>query len=85
MANLRHSSIFFAHNQLYHDSFDTKDFLVKWHWFWVHVWCTQDDFDDLQHFLQIIHCASLLMKADYLTKGLFNKKYEVNCHTVQGY
>ena len=63
----------------------TKYFLVKWHWFWVHVWHTQDDFDDLLHFLEIVHCVSLLMKADYLTKGLLNKKYEANHHMVQGY
>ena len=63
----------------------TKYFLVKWHWFWAHVWRMQDDFDDPQCFLEIIHCASLLMKADYLTKGLLNEKYEVNCHMVQGF
>ena len=56
----------------------TKYFLVKWHWFWAHVWCTQDDLDDPQHFLEIICCVSLLMKADYLMKGLLSKKYEVN-------
>ena len=63
----------------------TKYFLVKWHWFWVHAWCTQDDFDDLQHFLEIVCCASLLMKVDYLTKGLLNEKYETCCCMVQGY
>ena len=63
----------------------TKYFLVKWHWFWVHVWCTQDDFDDPQHFLEIVRRASLLMKTDYLMKGLLNEKYEVNHRMVQGY
>ena len=63
----------------------TKHFLVKWHWFWVHVWHTQEDFDDLQHFLEIVCCESLLMKMDYLMNGLLNEKYEANCHMVQGY
>jgi hypothetical protein len=63
----------------------TKYFLVKWHWFWAHVWRTQDDFDDPQRFLEIVRCASLLMKADYLTKGLLNEKYEANRRMVQGY
>ena len=63
----------------------TKYFLVKWHWFWVNVWCTQDDFDDPQHFLEIVRRASLLMKTDYLMKGLLNEKYEVNHRMVQGY
>jgi hypothetical protein len=49
------------------------------------VWRTQDDFDDPQRFLEIVRCASLLMKADYLTKGLLNEKYEANRRMVQGY
>ena len=56
----------------------TKYFLVKWHWFWEHVWHGPHDDGDPNHFLIITDESTHTMRADYLTKGLLNEKYEAN-------
>ena len=63
----------------------TKYFLVKWHWFWQHVCRNPNDVHDLAHFLTIQTCPTDEMRADYLTKGLLNEKFEKGHKQNQGW
>ena len=63
----------------------TKYFLVKWHWFWEHVWHGPEDDGDPNYFLVITDESTHMMHADYLTKGLLNEKYEANCVLSQSW
>ena len=56
----------------------TKYFLVKWHWFWEHVWHGPDNDGDPNRFLIITNESTHTMRANFFTKGLSNKKYEAN-------
>ena len=62
-----------------------KYFLVKWHWFWQHVCHDPNDMEDLACFLIIQTCPTDEMRADYLTKGLLNEKFEKGRKQNQGW
>jgi hypothetical protein len=63
----------------------TKYFLVKWHWFWSHVHRNCEDDADEKRFLEINSCSTHVMRADILTKGLLNEKFEANRKLNQGW
>ena len=63
----------------------TKYFLVKWHWFWQHVCRDPNDMQDFARFLIIQTCPTDEMRADYLTKGLLNEKFEKGRKQNQGW
>jgi Reverse transcriptase (RNA-dependent DNA polymerase)/GAG-pre-integrase domain len=54
----------------------TKYFLVKYHWFWEHVYRDSNDDDNVKRFVKIEPCSTHVMRADILTKGLLGEKFE---------
>jgi len=60
----------------------TKYFCVKYHFFWQFVHHEEKNPDG---WLEIEKCATELMNADYLTKGLVRVKYEGNRERTQGW
>ena len=60
----------------------TKYFCVKYHFFWQYVYHEKKNPNG---WLMVQKCATDLMNADYLTKGLVRVKLEANRKRVQGW
>ena len=60
----------------------TKYFCVKYHFFWQYVYHEEKN---PSGWLKVHKCATDLMNADYLTKGLVRVKFESNRKRVQGW
>ena len=60
----------------------SKYFAIKYHFFWE---CVYDEETNPDGWLTIEKCATDVMNADYLTKGLVKVKHDANRFRVQGW
>ena len=60
----------------------SKYFAIKYHHFWE---CVYNEETNPDGWLQIEKCATDVMNADYLTKGLVKVKHDANRFRVQGW